>query len=441
MTPDGLPWVVAAAAAFLVALVWPGSQVSWPPSSPRGSVPSARQPPDPTPVRGSRRRRRQDSVVHDELVQVLALLSASLSVGVPPTTAVRCVAEAVGADGPLGPALHELDRAGRRGEGVGEAWQDQADRLGSADLAFVGRAWTLSELTGAPLGDALRSAEEVLRARRRAQERLAAAAAGPRASMAVLASLPAAGPVVGLLFGMSPAALYLSSPLSVGSLGLGVGLGLLGWWWSRRILATAAREPPPQRTRAVRAWARTWTPRGPTGSPGPWTWQAADRRAAAPTPAGPAAGGDPNGPIVGTAALADAMVLIALAMRSGLGLAETLTAVGRASVGSVGRDLGAVVAALRWGRATAQAWTYAGPRWRPVALAWHLAAETGAAPADLIERSAARLREEQELAAQRRAARAGVLLVLPLGLGFLPAFACTAVVPVVLALAGGVVAG
>jgi hypothetical protein len=34
-----------------------------------------------------------------------------------------------------------------------------------------------------------------------------------------------------------------------------------------------------------------------------------------------------------------------------------------------------------------------------------------------------------------------VLLVLPLGLGFLPAFACTAVVPVVLNLASGVLSG
>ncbi len=36
---------------------------------------------------------------------------------------------------------------------------------------------------------------------------------------------------------------------------------------------------------------------------------------------------------------------------------------------------------------------------------------------------------------QAAAARAGVRLVLPLGLAFLPAFACTAVIPVVLALA------
>jgi pilus assembly protein TadC len=66
---------------------------------------------------------------------------------------------------------------------------------------------------------------------------------------------------------------------------------------------------------------------------------------------------------------------------------------------------------------------------------------TGAAPADLVADTAARLRELHERELERRAGRAGVLLVLPLGLAFLPAFACTAVVPVVLALARGLLSG
>jgi pilus assembly protein TadC len=136
--------------------------------------------------------------------------------------------------------------------------------------------------------------------------------------------------------------------------------------------------------------------------------------------------------------VADALVLIALAIRSGLGLAEALAEVQGCSDGVVRRDLAAVVAALRWGRSAAQAWAFAGPSWRPVALAWRVAEQTGAPPADLVERAGRRLRRAQDGHAERRAARAGVLLVLPLGLGFLPAFACTTVVPVVQALVGGV---
>lgn len=136
--------------------------------------------------------------------------------------------------------------------------------------------------------------------------------------------------------------------------------------------------------------------------------------------------------------VADALVLIALALRAGLDLTHALDEVATGADGPVARDLSAVVAAVRWGRPVAEAWSYAGAVWRPAALAWSVAEVTGAAPAALVAEAAVRLREEQERARERRAARAGVLLVLPLGLGFLPAFACTAVLPVVLALAVGV---
>ena len=136
--------------------------------------------------------------------------------------------------------------------------------------------------------------------------------------------------------------------------------------------------------------------------------------------------------------VADALVLLVLALRSGAALTGAVAAVGELSHGAVRRDLAAVVAALRWGVPVAEAWGYAGPLWRPAALAFQLAAATGASPTQLLEGASARIREEREQDQSRRAARAGVLLVLPLGLGFLPAFACTAVVPVVLALAGSV---
>ncbi len=136
--------------------------------------------------------------------------------------------------------------------------------------------------------------------------------------------------------------------------------------------------------------------------------------------------------------VADALVLIALALRAGLDLTKALEAVAVGARGPVAADLSAVVAAVRWGRPVDEAWSYAGAVWRPAALAWSVADATGAAPAALVAEAAVRLREEQERDRERRAARAGVLLVLPLGLGFLPAFACTAVLPVVIALAVGV---
>lgn len=139
--------------------------------------------------------------------------------------------------------------------------------------------------------------------------------------------------------------------------------------------------------------------------------------------------------------MADALLLLALTLRTGLGLAEALHEVQRCSQGAVRSDLSAVVAALQWAREVPDAWAFASPVWRQVGHAWEVAVHTGSAPAEQVERVAERLREVQEQDRERRAARAGVLLVLPLGLGFLPAFVCTAVVPVVLALASGVIGG
>ena len=139
--------------------------------------------------------------------------------------------------------------------------------------------------------------------------------------------------------------------------------------------------------------------------------------------------------------IADALVLVALGLRAGLPLATALHHVQVGATGVVRADLASVVAALGWGLPAQEAWTHAGARWRQAAIATHLSEQTGAAPAELLEGAATRLREQGERARERAAARAGVLLVLPLGLGFLPAFACTAVVPVVVTLASGVLAG
>lgn len=138
------------------------------------------------------------------------------------------------------------------------------------------------------------------------------------------------------------------------------------------------------------------------------------------------------------AEVADTLVLLALALRAGLGLTQAVDQVRRSSDGAVRRDLSVVVAALRWGRPADEAWAFAGDHWEVAGVAWRMADDTGASPAELAEDAARRLRERHERDSERRAAQAGVMLVLPLGLGFLPAFICTAVVPVVLVLAGAV---
>jgi tight adherence protein B len=154
--------------------------------------------------------------------------------------AVLAAIEATGQPHPhLFGLLDTLSDRARSGEGMAESWLAHAEQTDSTDLQFIGQAWLLTERTGAPLADALATAEQALRVRVRTRERVAVVAAGPQASMAVLVALPLGGPLVGLAFGVGPADLYFSSTSATASAVLGIGLAGLGWWWGRRIMARA----------------------------------------------------------------------------------------------------------------------------------------------------------------------------------------------------------
>jgi len=92
---------------------------------------------------------------------------------------------------------------------------------------------------------------------------------------------------------------------------------------------------------------------------------------------------------------------------------------------------------MAWGSAEDRAWYEVPARWGAVRRALDLAGRAGVPPAGLLTAGAGDLREDQRADLEARAARLSVHLVLPLGLAFLPAFVLTTVVPVVLALATG----
>ncbi len=133
---------------------------------------------------------------------------------------------------------------------------------------------------------------------------------------------------------------------------------------------------------------------------------------------------------------ADAATLLAMVLRAGLGPVEALEVVAARVGGAVGGDLFVVAAAHRWGEAPEAAWSHVGATWRPVAHAWRAAVEAGVSPAELVEAAARRLREGEDRRVETAVERAGVVLVLPLGLAFLPGFVATTIVPVVLQLVG-----
>ena len=129
--------------------------------------------------------------------------------------------------------------------------------------------------------------------------------------------------------------------------------------------------------------------------------------------------------------VADALVLLSLALRGGRSPLGALDGVAERVGGEVGRDLAAVAAFHRWGVDGVEAWSAAPEIWGPAATAWVAAERAGVSPGPLLDRAAMSVRARA--AAERESAlqRAAVLLVLPLGVAFLPGFVLTTVAPTV----------
>ena len=134
---------------------------------------------------------------------------------------------------------------------------------------------------------------------------------------------------------------------------------------------------------------------------------------------------------------AAALALVAVALRSGVGAIEALEAVAHVDGTPAGHELSVVAAAHRWGEASEDAWRRVGTGWAPAAAAWHASQAAGAAPAGLLAEAARRMRDEELRRVEKAVQRAGVLLVLPLGLCFLPGFVATTIAPVVMLLLRG----
>lgn len=132
-----------------------------------------------------------------------------------------------------------------------------------------------------------------------------------------------------------------------------------------------------------------------------------------------------------------ALNLVASCLQAGSPLGPTVEVVGSALGGPLGEELVGVAVSLRLGSPPERAWSRlaADPTTRPVARAVVRVSDSGAALAALATRLADEQRDRMRLAADAAARRAGVLVVAPLGLCFLPAFLLLGVAPVVIGLA------
>ncbi|GAA4596262.1 Flp pilus assembly protein TadB [Actinoplanes octamycinicus] len=132
--------------------------------------------------------------------------------------------------------------------------------------------------------------------------------------------------------------------------------------------------------------------------------------------------------------------LLGAALRAGAPVDRAAAAVADALGGPLGARLRRTARSLRLGGTPAEGWAHLAD----VAAADRLvsaavrSSASGGALAGALERLADDLRAAASAAAEARAERAGVLVVVPLGGCFLPAFLLVGVVPALVAMLGGV---
>ncbi|HEX6076879.1 MAG TPA: type II secretion system F family protein [Micromonosporaceae bacterium] len=140
-------------------------------------------------------------------------------------------------------------------------------------------------------------------------------------------------------------------------------------------------------------------------------------------------------------ALPFAVDLLAASVRAGAPPSVASRTVGTALDGPLGGRLCRVADALALGAPPVEAWAHLDgvPGAGRLVLAAVRSSESGAALAGALTRLADELRAARVTACEAAARRAGVLVVLPLGLCFLPAFVLAGLVPIVLSVLGEVI--
>lgn len=257
-------------------------------------------------------------------------------------------------------------------------------------IGALGAALAVCERTGAPTAGVLQGLASAVRDLHDAALARRTAFAGPRSTARILLVLPAAGLGLGMLLGGDPLRLLAGSPAGNLLALLGAVLTAAGWAWMHRLLRMA--DPPAQRSVDPSVLLELIAGALDSGSPLP---AAMDAVAEALT-VGP---GDPPDPS------AEALHRAAASLRSGV----------PAAVATSGLPLSLA----------------------PLGQSAVLAEVAGADLSRALRSAAQDARRGRARAAEERAARLAVRLVLPTGLTLLPAFVVLGVIPTVISLLGG----
>lgn len=239
--------LLASALTALAVLAWPGQASARAVAAiahPRGTPtldPAPAVPHRALDLLGSARRlaprgsrSRSEPLTDAEVLGLLDALAPALRAGLTPAEALR-VSLAAGGGGRLTQTLAPVTQAAAVGGSAGAAWERAAERTGHPDLATLARAWSVSERLGCSLSCAVEQTARSSRDRTQAQQRLASATAGTRATSTLLTLLPVGGIAVAPLLGLDPMALY-STPVALACLLVGGCLIVLGRWIVQRMV-------------------------------------------------------------------------------------------------------------------------------------------------------------------------------------------------------------
>ncbi|WP_460600091.1 type II secretion system F family protein [Flexivirga lutea] len=222
----------------LAAMCVVGAILCWPRGRARGAPPRRLR---PIPGRRWWPRRMAHNADLDALTTMVEGIAPAVAAGVTPATAVATSALLTASsvsDDALRADLHQLARQASAGVELAPLWSGLSARHHVAALSEVARAWALSEQLGCAIGDALDAATAMMREQLDLRRRIAAATAGPRATMQLLTVLPVLGVGIAMVIGVPPWRLY-AGPLGLTVLALGGGFVLAGRRLTRRMIRRA----------------------------------------------------------------------------------------------------------------------------------------------------------------------------------------------------------
>lgn len=179
------------------------------------------------------RRRRRILTRGSEVAEAAGVLAGQLRVGQVPAVALLTVAAEFEV---LAPAA----AAQRVGAPVVPALRETAAAPGGAGMGLIAAAWQLADRTGTPLAAALEQTGATLAEEEQVRATVESELAPARATGRLLAVLPLAGLVVGVVIGGDPIAFLLSTPIGNGCLLGGALLAAGGMLWSSHLAGSGA---------------------------------------------------------------------------------------------------------------------------------------------------------------------------------------------------------